>query len=123
MKSFLGSTPLTPYTIVQFGANDDTVVPCVAATNASIGVVNELGLTAADIAAGNTCDVYVGEIAEVVLGGTVAAGAMLTSNATAQAVAAAPAAGTNNRIIGTALANGVSGDVIPVFINRSVMQG
>jgi len=38
-------------------------------------------------------------------------------------VTAAPAAGTNNQIVGKALTSGVNGDITPVLVARSMMQG
>lgn len=60
---------------------------------------------------------------EVVLGGTVTRNDRLTSDANAAAVTAAPAAGINAHVVGIALASGVSGDIIPVFLSNSVLQG
>jgi len=86
-------------------------------------VTNEMGITANDIAKGSLVDVVLGEIAQVKLGGTVTQGQRLTSNATGNAIAAAPAAGANASIIGIAFKSGVTGDVIPVLVEQSVMQG
>ena len=43
--------------------------------------------------------------------------------ANGQGVTAAPAAGVNNRVIGIAIVSGVSGDIIPVLLSVSTLQG
>jgi hypothetical protein len=123
VRAYKGSAAITAYTIVKFGAADDTVSPAAAATDLLIGVANELGLSASDQAQGATLDVIQAGPAEVVLGGTVTRGQKLTANSSAQAVAAAPAAGSNVQVIGIAMKSGVSGDIIPVLVAPSVMQG
>ncbi|HSF94787.1 MAG TPA: capsid cement protein, partial [Thermohalobaculum sp.] len=74
-------------------------------------------------ASGDRVDVQMSGIAEVDCAGTITRGALVTSNATGQAVAAAPAAGTNNGVIGIAMASYVSGDVGEVLIVPQQVQG
>ena len=69
------------------------------------------------------CDVILGGIADVLYGGVVTRGDLLTSDASGRAVVAAPVAGANNRIIGFALVSGVLNDVGSVDISQSMMQG
>ena len=57
------------------------------------------------------------------LGGTVTRGNFVTTDASGFGAAAAPAAGTNNRVIGRALWSGVSGDIIPVLLSLTQFQG
>lgn len=123
VKSFYGSAAILPYTIVKFGAADDTVSPAAAATDLVFGIANEIGLTATDVTNGNMVDIVVDGIGEVVLGAAVTRGQKLTSDANGKATPAAPAAGANNQLIGVALKSGASGDVIPVLVEQSVMQG
>jgi len=123
IKSFLGSAAMLPYTVVKFGADDNTVSPATAVGDLLIGVINEIGHTAADVTNGSLCSITVSGIAELKLGGTVTRGQRLTINASGQGVNAAPAAGSNNQIIGLALKSGVAGDIIPVLLSPSVMQG
>ena len=47
----------------------------------------------------------------------------MTTNASGLGVAANPAAGVNNRIVGVALTSGVSGDIISVSVSLSMLQG
>src|SRR5262249_46830404 len=85
--------------IVKPGANDYEVLIAAAATDLLLGVVNQQGA----VASGDRCDVMLEGVADVVLGGTVTRGNEITSDANGKGVAAAPGAGTNNRIIGMAL--------------------
>ena len=77
----------------------------------------------ADVASGGRCDVRLSGVAEVDAGGTITRGALITSDASGKAVAAAPATGVNNRVIGFALASAVSGDIVDVFLTPSTLQG
>ena len=117
-KSYNAEAAVPANRIVRFGAADYGVVLASAATDALVGVSTEI---AAD--PNERIDVIHQGIADVQLGGTVTRGALITSNATGQGVAAAPAAGANNRYIGTALIAGVSGDIIPVLLNPGSIQG
>ena len=117
-KQFTADAAIAAYRIVKLGATDDVVAQGAAATDALIGVVEHL-----TTAIGERCDVTMSGIAEVTLGGTVVRGGPLTSDATGRAVAAAPAAGSNNRLIGFALQSGIVGDVIPVQIAQGSLQG
>ena len=62
-------------------------------------------------------------IADVEFGGAVTRGAAVTSDANGKAVAAAPAAGSNVRIIGFAEVSAVAGDIGPILVAPGVMQG
>lgn len=117
-KNYTATAAISPYRIVKFGSNDSEVVQASAATDLLVGVCNEVGP-----AVGERCDVIKAGIARVEFGGTVARGAAVTSDANGKAVAAAPAAGVNARIIGFAEASAVSGDIADVLIAPGVMQG
>ena len=106
------------FTIGKFGADDDTVSLAGAATDMLTGVFQH-----ATANAGDEVRVMLDGITKIKLGGTVTRGQPLTSDASGQAVAAAPAAGTNARVVGIAMASGVSGDIITMLIAPSVMQG
>jgi hypothetical protein len=62
-------------------------------------------------------------LADVTAGGTVTRGAPLTSDATGRAVVAAPAAGSNVRLIGFARQAAVVGDVFEIVVSPGLMQG
>jgi hypothetical protein len=106
------------YTIGKPGADDDTFSLATASTDLLTGVFQHATSNAAD-----EVRVMLTGVTRVKLGGTVTRGNPLTSDASGQGVAAAPAAGSNVRIAGIALASGVSGDIIPMLLAPSVMQG
>lgn len=119
VKSYKAGAQIAPNLIVKFTANEGEVTPAAAATDLLIGVSVEK----ITVPSGQRADIVHGGIAQVKLGGTVARGNEITSDATGQGVASAPAAGSNNRIVGIALRSGVSGDVIPVLMAPGVKQG
>lgn len=110
--------PITANTIVKMGAADGLVVPAAAVSDAMIGVTTDIAAATAD-----RCDVILHGVADVLYGGTVTRGDMLTSDASGRAVTAAPAAGTNNRIIGIAILSGVVGDIGQVVLSQGSTQG
>lgn len=118
-KTFKPGAAISGYRIVKFDSDDDTVIQGAAATDLLMGVANSLGAAATE----DRVDVHVAGIAEVEYGGVVTRGNELTSDGDGKAVAAAPAAGVNNRIIGIAMKSGVSGDIGSVLIAPSMKQG
>lgn len=119
IKAMNAEAAVLPFRIVKIGAADGGVIQGAAAADILLGVSDELG----QATVGDRVDVYLNGIADVTYGGTVARGARLTTDATGRAVAAAPAAGTNNGIIGIALVSGVIGDIGSVQIAQSTLQG
>jgi hypothetical protein len=117
-KGFLAGAAIAAHRIVKFGADDSHVVVGAAATDSLIGV-SDLGATSAE----DEVAVIMGGVAVVEYGGSVTRGGLLTSDATGKAVAAAPASGSNNRIIGIAMVSGVSGDLGSVLIMPGSVQG
>lgn len=119
-KSYIAEGTINANRIVKVGAADWGALQAASAavTEFMIGVSTEV-----DAASGERVDVVHEGIADLKLGGNVARGGPVTSDASGQGVAPAPAAGTNNRIIGFALVSGVSGDIIPVLLAPGVMQG
>ncbi len=117
-KNFTAEIAVTRYRIVKFGSSDGQVVQAAAATDAMVGVVAEL-----DAAGGERVDVHLAGLAEVEFGGTVARGALVTADSQGRAVAAAPAAGVNNRVIGVAMVAAASGDIASVLIAPQQIQG
>ncbi len=117
-KAYTAGGTINPFRIVKFGSNDYEVVQSAAVGDLLIGVSTEV-----DASTGERVDVVQAGIADVKIGGSVTRGQLLTSDASGQGVAAAPAAGTNNRVIGVALISGVSGDIIPVVILQGSIQG
>ncbi len=120
IKTYVAGAAIPKRRIVKFGASDVQVIlgAGAAATEFLIGVTTEI-----DVATGEPVDVIRDGMADVEYGGTVTRGQPITSDATGRAVAAAPAAGVNNRIMGFAEVSAVVGDVGPAFINPGLIQG
>jgi hypothetical protein len=116
-KSYAAGGVIGANLIVKFSA-DYTVVVAGAATDLLIGVTTEI-----DAASGERVDVIHGGIADVKAGGTIARGALVTADAAGKAVAAAPAQGVNNHVLGRALIAAADGDIIPVLLAPGIMQG
>lgn len=108
-KGYTATTAVGKRVLVKFGAADGAVVPAAAATDLIIGVSTEI-----DTAIGERCDVLlVGNIGEVIAGGTIARGDMLTSNASGAAITTVTA---GNRYVGIAEVSGVAGDIISFIV-------
>lgn len=118
IKNFKAEAAVSKFRIVKFGATDEAVVQAAAVGDAMFGVSLEL-----DAAVGEPCDVALGGLADVVYGGAVTRGDLLTSDAAGKAVAAAPTAGINNRIIGIAMASGALDDIGVVDVMPGRIQG
>ena len=119
-KSLVAEAVVLPYRVVKFGAADGQVIQSAAATDALIGVADNLGQNTA----GSRVDVIMGDIAEAEAGAAITRGAILTSDSVGRVIPAAPAAGVNNRIIGMALvAAGAAGEIININVRLGVMQG
>jgi hypothetical protein len=118
IKTYNAEGAIAPRSIVKVGANDFGALQAGAVGDFIIGVSTDIAA-----ASGERVDVIHTGLADVTLAGTVARGTPVTSNASGLGVAAAPSAGTNNRIIGFAQISGVSGDVIPVLLSLGQIQG
>lgn len=117
-RNFKAEAAIAAFTIVKHGATDGGVVAGAAATDSLIGVTTDI-----PAAVGERCDVIFDGIADVLFGGVVTRGDLLTSDGSGRAIKAVPGAGVNNRIIGVATVSGVLGDVGQFYINHSSMQG
>ena len=117
-KSLIAQAAVSGFLIVKPGTADFTAVPATAATDLLLGSADSL-----DKATGELVDLDLRPLAEVKLGAAVTRGQPLTANAAAKAIAAAPAAGSNVRIIGFAMENGAADDVITYLRSPGVMQG
>lgn len=118
IKNFKAEAAIPKYRIVKHGAADDQVLLGAAATDAIFGITTDI-----DAAINERCDVILDGQADVEYGGTITRGALLTSDASGRAVAAAPAAGSNNRIVGIAMVSGVLGDIGSVSLSPGSVQG
>ena len=119
VKTYVAGAAVGHRMLVKFGASDGEVIPAAAATDAVIGVTDCPG----GAALGKRVDVVRLGLTEAVFGGTVARGAYVTADANGAAVAAAPAAGTNNGVVGRAEVSAVAGDIALVLIMPGQIQG
>jgi hypothetical protein len=101
------------FRIVKAGTADMSAVPAAAATDKLLGTTDKL-----DHAIGEVADVAVIPVAQVRLGGTVAAGDALTSDANGKAVATTT---IGHRYIGFAEVAGVVDDVITYVRSLGVL--
>ena len=97
----------TAFTIAKFGEDDDTLDVASAATNKLLGIFQST-----TTAAGDVVRIMMIGISRCKLGGTVTRGDPITSDASAKGIAAT----SGQSIVGFAMASGVSGDIIPVFL-------
>ncbi len=119
IKEGTAEAGITKCRIVKFGAADGGYIQAAAATDFLAGVYGE----SFDVVTGERLGVTKQGIADVEYGGAVTRGQPLTSDANGKAVTAAPAAGSNVRIIGFAEVSGVAGDIGQVWLEPGVMQG
>lgn len=119
IKSYVGAVAVAPYLFVKGAAptTGTTVRAAAAGTDPIIGVTDSMGGDA-----GGTVDVILAGPAEVRLGGNVAFGDPLTSNADGKAVKAVPVAGQTIVIAAWAGAPGALDDVIPITVARSLLH-
>jgi len=110
-KAFTAGGAIPARTIVKPHTTAGEVVVGAAGTDKLIGVSTDV-----DAASGDRVDVFLSGIAEVIYGGTVAAGDLLTSDASGHAVATTTA---NDRVIGVALTAGVDDDYGAVLLQLS----
>jgi hypothetical protein len=117
VTSFEAATAVSAFTIVAFvdAANSSKVGPASGPTARLVGTIGKVGAQA-----GQMADVERDKVPLVQLGGTVAAGDQLTSDANAKAVKVTAA---GQRVIGTAEQPGVANDIINYFAAPSVAQG
>ncbi len=118
----------TAFTIAKFGATDEIMSVATAATEDLVGVFQHTTTTA-----GDEVRVMFGGITNLVLGGTVTRGDLVTTDSAAKGVAVTQhlhvenAAGSYTqsantavasvvRVLGRAMKSGVSGDIIPVHL-------
>lgn len=116
-KGFIAGGAIAAKRLVKFHTADNSVVQAAAVGDFIIGVSDLAAASAEHVT------VVMGGIAIVEYGGAVTRGAQLTTDASGKAVVAAPAAGTNNRVIGIAMVSGVSGDLGSVLLQPGTFQG
>jgi Uncharacterized conserved protein (DUF2190) len=117
--NYVAEAAISVNRLVKFGSGDRSVLQAAAATDAIIGVVNELS-----VVAGERVDVVRQGIPWVEAGAAITRGAPITSDGVGRAVTAAPAAGANVRIVGFADESAsAAGDVIRFVLEPGFMQG
>lgn len=109
VRAFEASAVIPAFTIAKFSdtSASSKIAPASVNTDPIAGVSGSLGAAAI----GDLVDITLSGIALVTAGGTITAGALLTTDATGKAIAAVPTAGVFMSIIGKALEPAVSGDV------------
>lgn len=117
-RTYKATAVVNPHRIVKL-ASENTALQAAAATDLLIGVSDSLGADAI----GDAFDVILDGVASVVYGGNVSVGQLLTADASGKAVAAAPTAGANARVIGVAMIAGVADDIGSVLISQCSVQG
>jgi predicted RecA/RadA family phage recombinase len=117
-KNYLAEGAIGAMLFVKPGAADYGALVAAAGTDKVIGIATDIAA-----AAGDRVDVIHEGIADLILGGTVARGDLLMSDAAGKGVVAAAAAGSNVRVGAMALISGVSGDIIPVKVIQGSFQG
>jgi len=118
-KFYLSGGEVIKHRIVKWGNDDDHVIQAADTTDAMMGVSDALGADAAE----KGLDVIRSGLAPVEYGGNITRGEPLTSDADGKAVAAAPGAGVNMRIIGFAEESGTPGDIGLVSLEPGQIQG
>lgn len=117
VKNYIAGADVAARRIVKFSA-DRTVVQSTAETDASIGISTEVAAVS-----GGRCDVVRDGITELELGGTVARGTPVTSDASGKGVAISTTnvGGLTKTMIGFAEISGVTGDIIEVKLAPSLI--
>jgi hypothetical protein len=115
-KSYMATAAIAAFLIAK-ASGDRTVAVAADPEDLLVGAVGNLALAANDMA-----DIVEVGISEVRLGGEVDFNEPLTADANGKAVAAAPVAGKDIRIIGFARAAGVADDVIPYLAAPGVIS-
>lgn len=107
------------FRIVKFSDTtaSQKIATAAANTEPHVGVSDGMGASA-----GGMCDVHRGGLVSVQLGGAVAAGDPLTSDAAGKAIKAVAAVSTTVRVIGYADAPGVADDIIDAFLSPAILH-
>ena len=102
--------------LIVKGASGNLISAATAATDSLIGTTDSLGAEAS-----TECGIALEGVGQVKLGGTVNFGDFITADSASKGVAAAPTNSTNQRTIGQALEDGVSGDIIRYRVSPGIM--
>ena len=113
-RAFEASAAIGAYKAVRFSDVSATsrIATASANTDPVVGVSGSLATVVGELA-----DVTMAGIGQVTAGGTITAGALLTVDASGNAIVATPTAGVFMAVIGRALEPAVAGDVFQVLVN------
>lgn len=117
-KTFIAGAAIGGNKLVKMGSADGAVIEAVDGAAAIIGVA-----PAAGAASGARVDIQIMGIAEVKSGGSISRGGYVTASTAGVGVASAPGAGVNSNVAGIAMVDAASGDVFPVLLAPSRIQG
>lgn len=118
IKSRRADAAFTGFQFAAFGSGDNHVTPAAGPNVPLAGVADSLPCPA-----GQMVDVLMTQLADIQLGGTVAAGDRLMSDANGHAVTAAKQAGATVYVGGIAQVAGVVGDIIPALVVFDAIYG
>lgn len=111
-RGYEAAAAIAGFTFVKFAApgTDNTITTGVAETDAVFGIADRQGAEA-----GQMCDVHMGGLVSIQLGGAANAGDPLTADANGKAVVASASAATTVRVVGYANEPGVADDIIDMI--------
>lgn len=110
-KGFKAAAAVTKFRAVKGTGTDGEVTPVTAVSDVVIGVA-QYSVSADEITKQKLASVRMAGISEMECAGTIQQGGLVCINASGQAVAGT----AGNRVIGVALADGASGNRIPVAL-------
>lgn len=121
VRSRVAAGAIAPFTIAAATGAANAARQAAAATDRTLGVVDEVGAAQA----GQTVDIQMGGYADVRAGGAFADGDPLTADANGRAVLATkPGAGVTVFVVGFARQAAVAdGDVVPMLVSPFVLVG
>lgn len=121
VRSRIAAAAIAPYSIAAATGAAHGARQAAAATDRTLGVVDEVGATAA----GQTVDIQMSGYADVRAGGAFADGDPLMSDANGRAVLATkPGAGVTVFVVGFARQAAVAdGDIVPMLVSPTVIVG
>lgn len=112
VNTFVAGGAISHGILVKPGGTAGQVVAAAAATDKIVGVAYVVDPDGA-ASSGEVLDVVQGGVADCKAGGVIAAGDLLTADASGQVIATTTA---GNRLIGVAQTAAASGDLIPVLV-------
>lgn len=116
-KELTAKTAVTKYRVVKKDTTEDQVSHATAVADKSYAIAQ----TSAGV--GERVRVTLAGIGKAEAGGTFVQGDLLTVDGSGRVIVAAPAAGTNNRIIAVAMGDAVLNDIVTVLIAPGMLQG